>query len=53
MAADRDREQAALAAEELVRRPLSATQRRQVDRIAAGAAELARQLERQARRRGR
>jgi hypothetical protein len=56
MTADQDQDRAARAAEELVRRPLSRQQQRQADRIAAGAAELARQLQRQAasgRRRGR
>jgi hypothetical protein len=48
MTGRQDQDRAVRLADELVRRPLTRAQRRQVDRAAGAAAILARQLERQA-----
>jgi hypothetical protein len=53
MTAPQDRERVMRAAEDLARRPVPRAQRRRVERIAAGAAEAARQLQRRATRTGR
>jgi hypothetical protein len=53
MTGHQDQDRAARLVDELVRRPLTRAQRRQVDRAAGAAAILARRLQQQATRQGR